>query len=201
ELPAARADRHGDPLPPRALVRLGTVRWRHGTSARLLAFVAGGKELVTAGPDGQVRLWDAATGRELRRLGKGAEPSPPRARRHALRPHAALSADGRRAATCDAGGVRVWDVAAGKELRRFKVEELGLLMALALTPDGQGLLTSTHEDRVVLWDVATGKQRRRFEIKARKGDEGVPVAEAVFSPDGKFLAAPYFEGITDNQTV
>src|SRR5262249_33905595 len=116
-------------------------------------------------------------------------------------PHAALSADGRRAATCDDGGVRVWDVAAGKELRRFKVENLGLLMALALTPDGQGLLMSTHEARVVLWDGATGKERRRFVIKSRKRDAAPNVGAAVFSPDGKFLAAPYFEEPANDKTL
>src|SRR5262249_29180017 len=102
-----------------------------------------------------------------------------------------------RAATCD-GGVRVWDAATGKELRRLALENPNLVLALALTPDGQGLLTSTHEARVVLWDVATGKERCRFEIKNRKDGPAPNVGAAVFSPDGKLLAAPSFEGGTDN---
>src|SRR5262249_28092971 len=125
--------------------------------------------------------------------------------------------DGRRAATCD-GGVRVWDAATGKELRRLALENPNLVLALALTPDGQGLLTSTHEARVVprawtwrfsfsasthearvvLWDVATRNERGRAEIKNRKDGPAPNVGAAVFSPDGKLLAAPYFEGVTDN---
>jgi WD40 repeat protein len=191
--PAAKADLHGDPLPPGALARLGTVRWRHGTRARVLAFAAGGKEVVAAGPDGQVRVWDAATGRELRRLGKRAEAGP--ADLIFLRP-AALSADGRRAATGEDGGVRVWDIQTGKELRRFAVENLNPLIALALTPDGEGLLISAGPGQVVLWDVATGKERRRFEIKVKEGDGPSPgIGGLVFSADGKSLAAPYFEGL------
>src|SRR5262249_16523610 len=149
----------------------------------------------------QVRIWDAATGRKVRRLGKRAELSPADAQLDALRRHATVSADGRRAATCDDRGVRVWDVATGKELRRFKGEHLDHLFALALTPDGQGLLTSTHEAQVVLWDVATGKERCHFEIKTPKDDPPLNVGAAVFSPDRKFLAAPYFEGITEGKTV
>jgi RNA polymerase sigma factor (sigma-70 family) len=196
--PDAKADLHGDPLPPGAVARLGTVRWRHGSRARVLAFAAGGKEVVTAGPDGQVRVWDTSTGRELRRLGKRTEAGP--ADLTFLRP-TALSADGRRAATSDGGGVRVWDVATGKEVRRFAVEDRNPLIALALTPDGEGLLISAGQGRVVLWDVATGKQRRRFEIKGKKGDGPSPgVGGLVFSADGKSLAAPFFEGLAVGDT-
>src|SRR5262249_31778604 len=139
------------------------------------------------------------TGRELRRLGKRAELLPGEAHLLSLRP-VALSADGRRAATFN-DGVCVWDVGTGKELRRFRFKDPHFLLALALTPAGQGLLTSSHEARIVLWDVATGKELRRFEIKDRKNDPGPNVSGAVFSPDGKVLAAPFFEGGIDRKPL
>jgi RNA polymerase sigma factor (sigma-70 family) len=197
--PAAKIDLHGDPLPPGATARLGTIRWRHGTRAGALAFAAGGKEIVTAGPDGLARVWDAATGRELRRFGKRVKAGP--ADLLFLRP-AALSADGKRAATCDEGGVRVWDVGTGKELRHFAIENLNQLLAVAFTPDGAGLLTSTFETKLVLWDVATGKERRRFESRVKKGDDAYAgISRLVFSPDGKLLGATFFEDLANDQTL
>jgi WD40 repeat protein len=64
----ARTDRYGDPLPPGALVRLGTVRWRHTTGLFRMAFTRDGKGLVTAGTLDPARLWDVASGRLLRQF-------------------------------------------------------------------------------------------------------------------------------------
>src|SRR5437899_1912584 len=46
--PQARTDLHGDPLPDGALVRFGTLRWRHGGPVSFVAFTPDGKALVTA---------------------------------------------------------------------------------------------------------------------------------------------------------
>jgi WD40 repeat protein len=57
----------GDPLSPRVLARLGTVRLRHGGSRiELVGFSPDGRTLISASEDGMVRLWEAATGKEIR---------------------------------------------------------------------------------------------------------------------------------------
>src|SRR5262249_29607759 len=66
--PAASAhkDLHRDDLPPGAVARGGTVRFRHASSA--IAISPDGKILASGGHDNQIRLFDASTGKELRRL-------------------------------------------------------------------------------------------------------------------------------------
>jgi WD40 repeat protein len=68
---AQRTDGLGDPLPRRAVARLGSSRLRHGGRVDRLLFSPDGKKLASWGgeyrvPDGVVH-WDAATGKELRR--------------------------------------------------------------------------------------------------------------------------------------
>src|SRR5262245_59498531 len=60
-----RVDVYGDPLPVGARARLGTVRLRHAGAVRDLTFAPDGRAVVSASVDGSIRLWDAATGKEL----------------------------------------------------------------------------------------------------------------------------------------
>src|SRR6267142_161443 len=57
---APRLDAHGDPLPPGALARLGTLRFRHRNQG-LAGLTPDGKSLVLYGREG-LQVMDAATG-------------------------------------------------------------------------------------------------------------------------------------------
>jgi RNA polymerase sigma factor (sigma-70 family) len=177
----AHTDRYGDPLPPGALVRLGTVRLRHGLGVYSVAFAPDGKALASTGGDGRVRLWDPATGQEVRQLDR-------RPQREAT--FAVFSPDGK---TLAAGGpqerragakaetrpVYLWDVASGKEVRRLPGHE-GSLCSAAFAPDGKTLAAATQEGTVRFWDLSTGK-----EVRQVHGGGG----RIAFSPDGKLLAS------------
>jgi RNA polymerase sigma factor (sigma-70 family) len=211
---AARSDVLGDALPAGALTRLGTVRWRHGEGLSQLGFAAGGKELVTAGGDGLLRVWDVATGKELRRFGRemayGERPgcleslyAGQRMQSHMSgqpRTGAVLAPDGATAALAEIDRtVSVWDVATGRKrchITGTRDDQDGVV-GLGLSADGKRLASQGRDESLVLWDAATGKELRRLPPapKARQpvmtlwalGDGACPTP-CVFSPDGQRLA-------------
>src|SRR5262245_28566510 len=63
--PPLRTDLYGDPLPPGAIARCGSVRLRHAGLSNFVC-LADGKTVLTAGTDGVLRYWDLASGRQAR---------------------------------------------------------------------------------------------------------------------------------------
>src|SRR5262249_46013871 len=137
--PEARQDRAGVPdghLPVGAVARMGSTRLRHGDAVSFAAYTPDGKALVTAGRDQMVRLWDPATGKEVRCFAwgeaeQGGQPEPPdegvAQRREQQFWHdtarscqAALSADGKIVAASRGGVVCLWETAGGRKLRQLQ---------------------------------------------------------------------------------
>jgi RNA polymerase sigma factor (sigma-70 family) len=97
------------------------------------------------------------------------------------------------------GGLVLWDVAAGKELRNFGGGFYDPATSLAFSPDGKLLAASRANATVELWDIQSGKQVRRIgQAPSEKGAAGMIVLLAgmgamarsalAFSPDGTRLA-------------
>jgi RNA polymerase sigma factor (sigma-70 family) len=166
-------DAHGDMLPAGARLRLGTVRLRHAGGVASLAFAPDGKALVSTGDnlDRSIRLWDLASGKELRRLADGAFVS-----------RVVVSADGKAFASVTEQGLLVWDLATGKEVRRLPVPQ-GYFRALALAPDGKRLAVCLGDNLILLLDAQTGKEQRQF------CHDGLVVTALTFAPDGRTLAS------------
>jgi WD40 repeat protein len=178
-----RTDRYGDPLPPGALARLGTLRWRHGDQVTAVAFSPDGATLASGSYSGEaIHLWEAKTGKLLRILFQGQHEGGVGGIFFTPDGKQLLAFGGR------AGGqnARVWDVSAGKELRRWPTPGGG---KFALSPDGKLLagwgVPRPNRHTIVLSELATGKQVAELPF------EGVQdyVRALAFSPDGKELVA------------
>ncbi len=183
-----RRDFFGDPLPERAIARLGTTRLRHGHSVFCLAFSPDGKRLASGGNDFAATVWDVATGKELLSI------IPPTGRDALDRPGrtvnaVAFSLDGKILAVARASeAIRLHDSTTGKELGKLPAQSM--VQALAFSPDGK-LLASREATLILLWDAATGKIVRDLSA----GGRAAAHPAVAFSPDGKTLAAAIVNGV------
>jgi WD40 repeat protein/uncharacterized caspase-like protein len=126
--------------------------------------------LVLTGGDGGAVLWEAASGREIRRLATDG----------GMVVSVALSPDGKTALTGSLDtSVRLWDLETGRELKRF-VGHTKAVAKVAFMPDGKSIVSgATAEDSTVrVWDIATGKELRRF------GKKNSRLTSLAVSPDG-----------------
>jgi WD40 repeat protein len=144
-----------------------------------LAFSLDGKWLLSAGEDGTARLWDWASVVQARvslLAGHSADVD-----------SAAFSPDGKYLVSAsDDKTVRLWEASSGKELAQLPQQNRPVNSA-AFSPDGRYLLTSGEDSTVRLWESASGWQQSK--VLNAKNNSGNPVRGALFSADGRLIAA------------
>lgn len=141
----------------------------HTREVCAVALSPDGKLVLTGGWEGQMCLWDTATGEELRRL-----QSPVTAKAVAFSP------DGRLAVAAgdgSGGDVRIWDVATGRPRWSLK-GHAGPVYGLDYSRDGKSLVTGGFDGTVRVWEVETGKEYRRMNCGR------VRLWGVAFAPDG-----------------
>jgi WD40 repeat protein len=179
---AVVTDRYRDPLPPGAVARLGTVRFRHEQSASRLEFSLDGKALACNSDF----VWDAATGKPLYRLGESSW---------------AISPDWKTAAhvegfTTPLLKIVLREVPSNKTIRELewpKPDNQHATTRLQFTPDGKSIAV-IYECEAFIIDAASGKVRTTIKSKLEIGDFR-------FSPDGNTLVLSTVANGIDNPTL
>ncbi len=177
----------GTPAPAKALppaiapaARLGSRALRHRRDVSALAFSPDGERLATGSVDGDVTIWNAATGAALL-----VPTGTPEGAVGAI----AFDRDGGRVAVHAGGQVALLDAGSGEAIARLtdlpKGYEVG---AMAFAPDGRAFGCAVTDGTVRLFDAETGKPKA--ELDARR-----LVPAIAFTPDGKRLVTGDSDGI------
>jgi WD40 repeat protein len=191
--PLSRTDHLGDPLPHRAVARLGTLRFCHGEPINAVAISPDGRMIASSsgwvtdepadGFDGlisRIILWEAKSGKRLREIHFPIE------RVVSL----AFSPDGRVLAAA-ANSVALYETSTGKQVHRWTGSADGKGCSVQFLPDGKTLAVIENEDRIHFHDLRTGRRVRLLEADKPKpavlknGDQVEERHHPMLSPDGK----------------
>lgn len=183
-------DALGDSVPSESVARLGTHRMRVPTGyVPSPAISPDGKLLAVTGAGSQVRIWDAITGKEIRRLCAPGD--------CIWGPLPVFSPDGGKLVVeyrqKDVPGVVVWEFPSGRELHRFSVNRAE---GYAFADAGKTLVVVDGDGIIRRWDLMTGAVGQSWdplEEPRKLGKDGVNfrIANAALSPDGEVLAVQW----------
>lgn len=172
DIPTGRRVQHEDNTP---VGRLTAAAWSPGADA-----------VLTAHEDGELRVWDSATGAlTWRQMANPAQSG-------SAIPFVAFSPDGRRVVAAGAGAelwngaLTVYEVGRAIPIRRV---EMAPILYGALSPDGRVAVVGTWGGtghRLNAVDIATGKIR--YEIPAIERNRSDEVQRVAFSADSATLA-------------
>jgi len=137
--------------------------------SRLVVSSTGDGGLALSGANNTLKLWEVATGREVRTFKGHSE----------LVRSVALSPDGRFALSGSWDKtLKLWEVATGREIRTLSGHS-DMVLSVAFAPDGRLALSGSEDKTLKLWEVATGR-----EIRTLRGHSDT-VFSVAFSPDGR----------------
>jgi serine/threonine protein kinase len=144
----------------------------HSSMVSSVVYSPDGRYLASGSWDDTIKIWEVATGKELRTFTGHSDSVE----------SVAYSPDGRYLASgSDDGTIKIWEVATGKELRTL-TGHFYPVRSVAYSPDGRYLASGSNTP-IKIWEVATGKELRTLT------GHSYFVTSVVYSPDGRYLAA------------
>ncbi|MCL4764606.1 MAG: protein kinase [Hyphomicrobiaceae bacterium] len=116
----------------------------HAGGSMAVAFAADGRWIVTAGADGMLKIWDAATSSVMRSADLGGSKV------------TALSVLDRRALTGhEDGSVQLWDLARAERVGQFRRNQASV-WSVAFMGEPTRFLSASHDWAVAVWDTRAG---------------------------------------------
>ncbi|MDT3438727.1 P-loop NTPase fold protein [Pseudofrankia sp. BMG5.37] len=153
--------------------------WGHAGAVAALAVTPDGRQIITGGDDGAVRLWDRESG----------------AVQGVLTGHTgqvlavAVTPDGQQIITGGGDGVvRLWDRESGAE-QGVLTGHTDRVFAVVVTPDGRQIVTGGDDGLVRVWDRASG-----VPADVLIGHTG-PVFAVAVTPDGRQIVTGGDDGV------
>jgi WD40 repeat protein len=155
------------------------VQLGHRSSITSVSVTPSGQRVATASLDGLVKLWDPASGRELKTM-EGHQGSVS---------GVALSPDGRSLASVGRDRtLRLWDTTSGKVMHSVQAHD-NIVLAVAFSADGREVLTSGLDRLVKWWDPAKATALGQLEAQS------APARALALSSTGDRLAVGTEDGL------
>ncbi|MEW6671387.1 MAG: caspase family protein [Thermodesulfobacteriota bacterium] len=140
------------------------------------AFSRDGKWIVSGDAANRIRLWDAASGRDVKSFAGHTDKIL----------CVAFSSDGRTIASAGRDKtVRLWDIESGREMRAFKNFRYHV-NAVAFSPDDKRVFAGSSDNTAKLFEVQSGRQLQEWKDFA--------ISSVAFSPDGRYALTSGFDG-------
>jgi WD40 repeat protein/predicted Ser/Thr protein kinase/DNA-directed RNA polymerase subunit RPC12/RpoP len=152
----------------------------HGRRVDHVAIAPDGSVFATAGPGGQIRVWDCESGAEVRSISVDGREC------NALE---FAASDNRLLAGYDDGVIRVWSPTQHGRLT-FDLAHGGRVTALAVSPDGRGMVSGSESGDVKLWLLPSRELINEALFRSSALD-GRSIDLLEYSPDGRYLAVLY----------
>jgi WD40 repeat protein len=147
----------------------------HTEAVYSVAFTPDGKHIVTGSGDHTVKVWDSATGKEIKSLGGPAG-------HQNLVLSVSVSPDGSLIASGGSDNTaRIWDFPSSSPLRALAKSEGASIVAVS--PDGTKLAGGDKDGHVKIWNSADGKELFRLE-----GHRGA-ITGLAFSGNGQLVVS------------